>query len=188
MPEGFVDLPLGWKWATVGDMSREVRYGYTFRATREPVGPRFLRITDIKEGEVDWSTVPYCRIDERDEDKYRIDDGDLLFARSGSVGKSFLARNPPRAVFASYLIRVRAVPEVLPAYLYWFFQTSYYWKQIPLQGITQPNVNAKVLRAISLPFVPLNLQSRIVSRIAAFHSRFRTARSSCVRGLRHLHD
>jgi hypothetical protein len=39
-----------------------INYGYTESASIEPVGPRFLRITDIQDDRVDWEIVPYCKI------------------------------------------------------------------------------------------------------------------------------
>lgn len=48
---------------TLAEISLEVSYGYTASAQTAPIGPRFLRITDIQNGVVDWSSVPYCTID-----------------------------------------------------------------------------------------------------------------------------
>jgi hypothetical protein len=41
-------------------------YGYTESATNEPVGPRFLRITDIHDDRVNWDNVPFCKIESAD--------------------------------------------------------------------------------------------------------------------------
>jgi type I restriction enzyme, S subunit len=94
----------------------QINYGYTESAKRTEVGPKFLRITDIQVGKVDWETVPYCPISSADEEKYLLKDGDLVFARTGATtGKSFLLHNPPRSVCASYLIRVRPdTKKILP--------------------------------------------------------------------------
>ena len=51
-----------WDETTLADVSADVAYGYTESASDEKVGPRFLRITDIQNGVVDWHTVPYCPI------------------------------------------------------------------------------------------------------------------------------
>jgi len=52
----------GWEVTTLSDVSTDIAYGYTQSADSEKVGPHFLRITDIQNGTVDWSTVPYCPI------------------------------------------------------------------------------------------------------------------------------
>ena len=97
------------KWATIslGEIS-QIGYGVTASASRDVVGPKFLRITDIQEGAVDWNLVPYCICSRREEEASRLSVGDILFARTGATtGKSFLIRTDPgNAVFASYLIRV----------------------------------------------------------------------------------
>jgi len=131
-------------------------------------GPRFLRITDIQDGKVDWESVPSCDIVAEDVPKYRLSKGDLVFARTGATtGKSFLIRDCPEAVFASYLIRVRASSDVDPRYLALFFQSPDYWQQIERgkRGIGQPNVNGKVLGEVELPLPPLDEQQLIVAEI-----------------------
>jgi hypothetical protein len=43
-----------------------------------------------------------------------LDSGDILFARTGATtGKSFLIRNCPLSVFASYLIRLRPLIDAV---------------------------------------------------------------------------
>ena len=99
-------LPSGWAWTTVGDIAKKIQYGHTESANANQVGPKFLRITDIQERSVDWGTVPFCVCTDDQHEKYRLNAGDIVFARTGATtGKSFLIQNPPDSVFASYLIR-----------------------------------------------------------------------------------
>ena len=73
----------------VKDICDKTQYGYTDSAKFEPVGPKFLRITDIQNGNVNWETVPYTSCPEKQ--KYLLQPGDILFARTGATtGKSFL--------------------------------------------------------------------------------------------------
>ena len=110
------EIPTAWKWVSLSKVST-IDYGYTASADFTSQGPKFLRITDIQNGNVEWEQVPSCLIDESNEKKKRLGDGDIVFARTGgTTGKSFLVKNPPRAVFASYLLRVRADNVVEPNY------------------------------------------------------------------------
>ena len=59
-----------------------INYGYAQCASQEPVGPRFLRITDIQDDRVDSARVPYCKIEKADLPKYRLATGDIVFART----------------------------------------------------------------------------------------------------------
>ena len=102
-----------WSEASVGDFCEMPQYGYTESATTEPVGPRFLRITDIQNGRVNWDNVPYCSCP--NPQPYFLKENDILFARTGATtGKSFLIRDCPKAVFASYLICLRVRNTVTP--------------------------------------------------------------------------
>ena len=160
-----IDAP--WTENTVGQVTDHIQYGYTAAAKPGGAGPKFLRITDIQNGMVDWSQVPTCAVSSADEAKFRLKAGDILFARTGATtGKSFLIRDVPRAVFASYLIRMRAGKTVLPSFLYLFFQTPVYWSQISgsLSGNAQPGCNATKLSGLTLSVPPLAEQEEIVRR------------------------
>ncbi|HEY5073370.1 MAG TPA: N-6 DNA methylase, partial [Pyrinomonadaceae bacterium] len=159
----------GWDEATVKELCGKPQYGYTESATVERVGPRFLRITDIQNGEVKWDDVPYCRCEE--VAKYRLADGDIVFARTGATtGKSYLVRNPPEAIFASYLIRIRPGGRVLPDYMWWYFQSSGYWASV-FSGTddgNRPNMNGSKLADLRIPFpVSKDEQWLIIARLDA---------------------
>lgn len=174
------ELPSGWEEATVKELCGQPQYGYTESATHEAVGPKFLRITDIQDGDVNWDSVPFCPCNETP--KYRLADGDILFARTGATtGKSYLVHNPPEAVFASYLIRIRPGKRVLPEYVWWYFQSSGYWASV-FGGIddgNRPNMNGSKLAALRVPFPKSKTeQRRLVARIEALTSRLEQARQA----------
>lgn len=159
----------GWVEKRLGDLSR-INYGYTESSSAEKIGPHFLRITDIQDNRVDWTAVPYCPIDESDLPKYKLIDGDIVFARTGATtGKSYLVTNPPYAVFASYLIRVQLKEkEVLPQFVNLFFQTHSYWDMIRagVSGSAQGGFNASKLGELSIPFPnSIEIQMSIVSAL-----------------------
>ena len=108
-------LPAGWNTTNVGACCQKPEYGFTESAVADEVGPKFFRITDIAENGVNWDTVPYCRCPENIFPKYELKENDILFARIGATtGKSYIVKNPPQAVFASYLIRLRPLSNVVP--------------------------------------------------------------------------
>ena len=82
--------------------------------------PRYIRITDIDEdGELRSGLGATA---ETIESKYLLQDGDLLFARSGAtVGKCYLhnaMRTPEPCIYAGYMIRFRFNEKVLPKYVF----------------------------------------------------------------------
>lgn len=151
----------------LADVSELIDYGVTASARPEPVGPKFLRITDIQDGAVDWETVPFCEGDERKLRSSRLRPGDIVFARTGATtGKSFLIRHcPDQAVFASYLIRVRPSHRIDAGFLAHFFNSPEYWQQISLKaaGAAQPGVNASKLEELLVPLPALEEQRRIAA-------------------------
>ncbi len=174
IPNVSYSSPIGWKWTTLGEMAQTIQYGYTEKANESPVGPKFLRITDIQGGQVNWNEVPFVRINEENRIKYLLRPGDLVFARTGAtVGKSFLLTGQiPEAVFASYLIRLRLYYELSEKFVYTFFQSRSYWEQIEHSklGIGQPNVNGTTLAKLIIPLPPLPEQHRIVAKIEELFS------------------
>ena len=164
-----------WEVRRLEELSSAIQYGYTAKATTERLGPKLLRITDIQNDAVDWDAVPFCEISPKEIEKYRLGKNDLLFARTGAtVGKSYLIPGSiPDSVFASYLIRVRLLEDVIPKYVAYFFRSLDYWRQITetQAGIGQPNVNGTKLAQIKIPVAPLKQQKLIVSEIEKQFSR-----------------
>jgi type I restriction enzyme S subunit len=172
------------RYVPLGELSRSIDYGVTASAAHEPIGPKFLRITDIQNGSVHWAMVPWCAADARSIRDARLQNGDIVFARTGATtGKSFLIRECPHdAVFASYLIRVRLNDSVDPRYVSHFFQTKNYWSQVALaaRGAAQAGVNASTLRAVKVPVVPLLEQRRVadvLDRAEELRAKRRAARA-----------
>ena len=142
------NLPEGWRNGILGDIC-ETQYGYTETAVQEPVGPKFLRITDIVNNSIDWSKVPFCPISNNDFKKYKLELGDIVVSRTGAnIGWAKQIKGTvPDSVFASFLIRVKAKESDLQ----WLighlvessdFKTFVFANQ---QGSAQPQANANIL-------------------------------------------
>ncbi len=155
-----------WRILKLGDIA-VISYGYTAKASVENVGSKFLRITDIQNDMVNWSNVPYCQITEDDFKKYKLIDQDIVFARTGATtGKSYLVCDPPEAVAASYLIRLRVQdPTISAKFISKYFQTRKYWDNVSsgISGSAQGGFNASKLSALAIPIPPLPEQKRIVA-------------------------
>lgn len=157
---------------SVAEVALPPQYGYTASASLQPCGPRFVRITDIKGGSVDWERVSFCEC--KRPEPYQLGPGDILVARSGSVGKSFLVSDVSGpAVFASYMIRIRPKPESVPGYLYWCLQSQQFWQQVmsARRGSAMKNINGKMLASLRFPFPDTPLQEATVQFLDAFRKR-----------------
>ncbi|HHQ4443619.1 TPA: restriction endonuclease subunit S [Aeromonas veronii] len=174
-------MKAGWKMKPLGEVS-VINYGYTESATSDPIGPKFLRITDIQDSGVNWDDVPFCQIDATGLKKFMLAHGDIVFARTGATtGKSFLVIDPPEAVFASYLIRLRLQDmSLLPEFVSLYFQSKEYWDAIRTgsSGSAQGGFNASKLAALMIPVPPLPKQQRIVAILDEAFEAIATARAN----------
>ena len=109
------EIPESWEMVRLGDYCHKPDYGYTESANDSPIGPQFLRITDIQNDKVNWDKVPYCICSAEDREKYSLKTGDIVIARIGATtGKAYMVEDCPDVVFASYLIRVRTKDGLAP--------------------------------------------------------------------------
>jgi type I restriction enzyme, S subunit len=165
------DLPHNWQAIQLSDISLDVHYGLTTSANFGNEQFKFLRITDIQDNSVNWPSVPGCDVSVETAEKYRLDNGDIVIARTGgTVGKSYLVQGLTQkdfAVFASYLIRVIPSREIDGRYLKNVLESPIYWIQLTgsTTGTGQPNVNATSLKGFVFPLPPLAEQKRIVAKV-----------------------
>ena len=131
-----------------------MQYGYTETATTEPVGPKFLRITDIAQNYIDWNGVPYCPISEGNHEKYVLSEGDVVVARTGAtVGYAkMVGRNIPDSVFASFLVRIRPIDDEYRYYFGLAITSAEFlnFVQTNAGGSAQPQANPPLLGEFEL--------------------------------------
>lgn len=153
-----------WQLVTLADISERVDYGYTASATDDPELPRFLRITDIAQPHLDWSGVPGCVIGEKALSRYELTTDDIVVARTGAtVGYAKRIRSHPQAVFASYLVRFRLLPSVVPSFVGAVVESQAYkrWVHQNAGGAAQPNASAQVLGAYPMRLPDKKTQASI---------------------------
>ena len=151
---------------TLSEACVDVSYGYTESASNEVIGPKFLRITDIQNGIVDWNTVPYCKIEDTKIAKYLLEEGDIVIARTGnSTGENYAFRGKCMAVYASYLIRYRIDKQKFNPFFVWYNLRSHKWFDFVASvkgGSAQAGANAKVLGQFEIPLIDIDKQNNIV--------------------------
>lgn len=170
----------------------KIMYGYTAKS-KNSGNIKYLRITDIQDKNVNWESVPYCDLDEEEFLKYKLQRGDIVFARTGATtGKSFLIEDFPKSVFASYLIRVQLNEEhLLPNFLYLFFQSSYYWNEINqgISGSAQGGFNAKKLGALKISYPKEEkIQQNIIKELNIFYTQTKQLEEKYQQKLKNLEE
>ncbi len=145
------ELASDWLLCTVAEACSAIDYGLTKAASDRQSGRKFLRITDMVSGQIDWNTVPHVTVDSRTAEKYRLHHGDIVLARTGtSTGASAYIKNPPPSVFASYLVRLRARPGFDGRFLAYYLRSElfgHYMHGVLGDKSAQPNASATTMTA-----------------------------------------
>lgn len=61
-----------WPQVTLAEVSAKPQYGAIARGSAQPIGPRFVRQTDVVSGRIEWSSVPFCDLAASEVDKYAL--------------------------------------------------------------------------------------------------------------------
>jgi len=152
------------------------QYGYTASADDFNVGPKYLRITDIASGPIDWESVPYCKISESDYPKYRLNAGDIVIARTGNTtGYAKLIREDNNAIFASYLVRIKIKSDLsYSGYIGRLVESDIYKNFVKSikGGAAQGNANATTLTLFKFRLPPIEIQKTIASILSTYDDLF----------------
>ncbi len=142
----------------------KAEYGAGESATKYENGlVRYVRITDINaDGTLNNDAVG---ISPEKANKYILREGDFLFARSGSIGLTYLydARDGVCA-FAGYLIRFKPRREqLLPMFLKHYCHSAIYrkWVHSTARATAQANINATEYSGLLIMLPPLPEQRKI---------------------------
>lgn len=147
MMEDLLKPKEGWKKVKLGECLRQKPdYGINAPAVEYDNNlPTYLRITDITEDGY-YSRNDIVSVSSLDALNYKLEDGDLVFARTGaSVGKTYLYNQKDGIlVFAGFLIRVRTDEQiVLSQFFKYQTQTPNYKNWIAANSMRtgQPGIN-----------------------------------------------
>ena len=162
-----------WKKVKLGEVC-DTQYGFTASTVQQDTGTQFLRITDIVPQLIDWNTVPYCQIQEKDREKYLLHKGDIVVARTGAtVGYAKYIKEDVPAVFASYLVRllVNSI-DVDRHYVGLCVESNLFKEYIQSisNGSAQPNANAQMISSFEINLPPLSTQHRIATILSRYES------------------
>ena len=149
-------------------LQESLKYGVNEAADLDdPDLPRFVRITDIANNrhlrDETFRSLPI-----HVAAPYLLEDGDLLFARSGATfGQTFLYNESlGPCAYAGYLIRARLDTALaIPEFISYFSASHSYasWLQTEVIQATIENVNAERYSRMPLPLPPIGEQQAIIS-------------------------
>ena len=155
------ELPEGWAWASVEQLSTDVTYGTSAKCSDHPSGIPVIRMGNIDAGDLDVRELKYLPADHDEFPALLLSKGDLLFNRTNSaelVGKSAIfSIATDMWSFASYLIRVRFA--IIPSEWIAYYINSVFGRswiaEVKNQQVGQANVNGSKLKSLAVPVPPL---------------------------------
>ncbi|MEU4242679.1 restriction endonuclease subunit S [Actinoplanes sp. NPDC026619] len=161
-----------WRMVPLRDVCERVDYGLTASAVDTDTGTRFLRITDIVSSRFSWDSVPFVAASAAERDRYRLQAGDIVIARTGSTtGESrWLGSVPGDAVFASYLVRLRVSAAHDSRFIAYALKSPgfrAYVASVLGDKSAQPNASASTLAAALIAVPPLGAQKAIGALLGA---------------------
>ena len=160
-----------YEWVELGEIILgKPQYGSVARKVPYDGKVRYVRITDLTDrGELKPDDPVSPSIIQSDR---FLEPGDLLIARSGSVGRTYLHGNLLGTYqYAGYLIRFRIDPtKALPEYVFHISKSDSWWEWIVSNSKTGTltNINAKQYSSFRLPLPPLEVQREIVAEIEGY--------------------
>jgi type I restriction enzyme S subunit len=149
-------IPEGWKVVELKELVT-TQYGLTTTSHSQKDNDNdayYLRITDIVDNNINWAQVPYCTSDDDVIRKYKLWQGDILVARTGAtVGYATqIQKIPYEAVFASYLIRLKAKNKLHISYIGMSVVSDIFrdYIQSIATGAAQPMANPHLMTSFKL--------------------------------------
>ena len=171
VPEGYKRIqrdivPKDWTIKSLAEVCDNFSYGMNAAAKTYDGYNKYIRITDIDDNNHIYTGLDIVSPDADLELKYRVQENDILFARTGAtVGKTYLYnKNDGILFFAGFLIRAN-VPMDNSYYVYEQTLTRRYlnWVRIMSQRSGQPGINAQEYGTYTFPYCCVEEQQRIAA-------------------------
>ena len=164
------ELPEGWCWTNMEELSYWSMYGPRFsNDAYDSFGARVLRTTDFSDdGTVDLDTPPQIPLDEETLEKYKVNKGDILITRTGSLGTLAVFPGGADSIAGAFLIHYKLMTT---AELCWWV---FHFLKGPAgqdgligggAGTGRPNLNMPRINSISIPFAPISEQKQILTKL-----------------------
>ncbi len=167
------ELPQGWEWVRLGELSQEFNYGTSQKCDYSISGTPVLRIPNIGNEVIDIGDLKFTRLEKNDYENLKLQIGDILIIRSNGsvnlVGRSAIVNDSSVGMaYAGYLIRLRPFQTVEPEYIHLCLSSFYLRTQIEAfakstSGVN--NINAQELSRLIIPLPPTSEQIRVIKTV-----------------------
>ncbi|MDO4467890.1 MAG: restriction endonuclease subunit S [Bacillota bacterium] len=166
--EELFEIPIHWKWVRMQSVL-DVRDGTHDSPKYVKTGYPFVTSKNLVDGKICFDTCKYIAEEDflKFNERSRVDDGDILMAMIGSIGKPVLVegKNCEFSIKNVALIKFLENSNINNKYillLLSFFET--YLKSQSTGGVQQ-FVSLSYLRNLPIPLPPIEEQARIVAKV-----------------------
>jgi len=164
-----------WEECTFGECCSGFDYGMNAASKPFDGEHKYIRITDIDENTSEYKEDSVVSPDADIDEHYRVNENDILFARTGaSTGKTYLY-NPKdgRLYFAGFLIRMKVSPQNDSRFVFYQTQTPRYkkWVQIMSMRSGQPGINSQEYSSYPIILPKREEQERIARLLSLIDQR-----------------
>jgi type I restriction enzyme S subunit len=133
----------------------------------------YLRVANVKRGEIDLTTIKEVSIGENEIERYALCENDLLMTEGGDwdkVGRAAIWRSEiPVCLHQNHVFRARMRSiEILPFWFERYFNSPIgrsYFESASKQTTNLASINMRQVRSCPIPFPPLAEQRRIVAKV-----------------------
>ena len=183
-------MKAGWQTNTLGDVLAVIRNGVNCKQDKSGNGDRISRIESISDATFDLEKVGYAELSEREKEKNRLEQGDILFSHINSaihVGKTAVFDCEEPVYHGVNLLLMRPKEVVTSAYLdhalKYLFQRGY-WRGVCKQSVNQASVNQQDISRVEIRY-PQSLveQQRIVGLLDEAFGGLATAKANAEKNL-----
>ena len=182
-PEQFKDSPLGripWAWdlPELQNITIQIIDGTHYTPTYVKHGVPFLRVTDIQDLKIDFTSVKRIPQEEHQALTARCnpEPGDILYSKNGTVGiPRLIDWDQEFSIFVS-LALIKPKPSIIvPNYLVYVLSSDHVQNQIRLRSkrMTVRNLHLEEIREFWIPLPSLREQRRIAAVLHAHDARIR---------------
>lgn len=184
--------PMKWKVVPIEEVLEFSQYGTSQKSNNTKRGYPILGMGNLTySGEIDLSNLSYVAIQETGFREVQLQRGDIIFNRTNSsdlVGKTAHWNNDLEATFASYLVRLRLKPEVLPEFFTSLLNTSYFkriFQERCKKAVGQSNISPTLLKEFPI-YIPPRSQQNHFANLVAKHNCLRANQREALRQADHL--
>ena len=169
------ELPKGWVWATlsqISDLKGGATKGRRFRAGESLTEVPYLRVANVQRGYLDLSELKTIEVTQEVADQLALVPGDILFTEGGDrdkLGRGWVWKGElDGCIHQNHIFRSRLLlTEMHPEFVSWwgnsFGQT--FFEHSGKQTTNLASINLSVLSSFPVPLPPLAEQRRIVAEV-----------------------